>query len=984
MRLLLLALLCGALTAPAQVKVWEDSLTLPTYPAGDPEPNPMFYFGRTSQGAQGRVYPYPLYDTLTHRKTDKTYRILYLENEYVRIGILPELGGRVFEGLDKTNGYHFFYRQHVIKPALIGLIGAWISGGIEWNIPHHHRASTFIPVQDRIESHPDGSKTVWVGELEIRHRMRWAVGYTLYPGRSYLEARLRIVNRTPVVNTMLAFANVAVHVNENYQVIFPPSTQYGTHHHKREFIEWPIARQRYGGADFTGGVDVSWYKNHQAANSIFAWNYEDDFLAGYDHGKEAGTMSVADHHIVPGKKLWTWGNGPRGRMWDKILTDDDGPYIELMVGAYSDNQPDYSWLQPFEAKSFEQYWYPFRNIGGVKNANLEAAVNLETKAGRTVLGFYTTAAHPAAEVLLKDGDRVLLRERVAIDPGKPYRKEIETGAAGALRASLSVGGRELVGYGPVALKPQPMPKPVAEFPRPEQVATVEELYLTGLRLEQFHNASHDPEAYWGEALRRDAGDTRVNTVLGIRRFKQARYGEAEALFRKALDRATANYTTPKDAEATYYLGLTLKATGRWTEADETLMKAAWNLAWRAPAYFAAAEVAAARGRLPRALDLVNRSLEVNAQNVRALTLKAAVLRHLERAEEARQALAQVIDPLDERVVAEKALLAGGTAPLQLAHAEEIGAEYLAAGLHADGLAVLSRVEKPSPLALYYAAYFAAQSGRKEQAASLYAQARAGAPDYVFPYTAEAETVLRAAPAGDPRAPYYLGNLLYDWQPDEALKLWERSAALEPGFAVVQRNIGVAYAHREGGRAQAIAAYERAVASQRKYALHFAELDELYEKAAVAADKRLALLEANKAVVEQRDDAQARRIALLVTAGRHDEAIALMQARRFAVWEGANLNVAATWTEAHVQRGRARLTAGRAREALIDFEAAASIPDNLPSEGRGVGRNAEPAYWAGMAHLALGDRAQARAAFERALKINAGHAGARAELSRLER
>ena len=176
---------------------------------------------------------------------------------------------------------------------------------------------------------------------------------------------------------MLCFANVAVNANANYQVIFPPSTQHVTCHGKREFTTWPIATTRYNGADFTKGVDVSWYKNHIQSNSMFAWNYEDDFFAGYDHGKQAGTMSVADHHLVPGKKFWTWGNGPRGRMWDKILTDDDGPYIELMVGAYSDNQPDYSWLQPYETKSFKMYWYPFRDIGGVKKANLEAAVNLE-------------------------------------------------------------------------------------------------------------------------------------------------------------------------------------------------------------------------------------------------------------------------------------------------------------------------------------------------------------------------------------------------------------------------------------------------------------------------------------------------------------------------------------------------------------------------------------------------------------------------------
>ena len=358
------AFLAGA--RGASVKVTERQEVIPTYLAGEPEPNPMFYFGRNSQGAEGRVYPYPLYDKLTGIKSNKLYRVVYLENEYVRIGILPEIGGRLFEAVDKSNGYNFIYRQHVIKPALIGLIGAWISGGIEWNIPHHHRATTFLPVQYRIETGADGAKTVWVGELELRQRMRWAVGYTLRPGRSFLECSVRILNRTPLVNTMLCFANVAVHVNDQYQVIYPPLTQFVTYHGKNQFTTWPIATTRYNGADFTRGVDVSWYSNHFNANSLFAWNCQDDFFAGYDHGKEAGIVSVADHHVVPGKKFWTWGNGPRGRMWDKILTDADGPYIELMAGAYSDNQPDYSWLQPGETKSLRMCWFPFRDLKGVK------------------------------------------------------------------------------------------------------------------------------------------------------------------------------------------------------------------------------------------------------------------------------------------------------------------------------------------------------------------------------------------------------------------------------------------------------------------------------------------------------------------------------------------------------------------------------------------------------------------------------------------
>src|ERR1035437_7571136 len=531
------------------VKAWETTIVIPTYLAGDPEPNPMFYFGRSSQGAQAPVYPYPMYDVLTGKKADKTYKIVYLENEYLRIGILPEIGGRIFEGLDKTNNYNFIYRQHVIKPTLISIIGAWVSGGVEWNINHHHRATTFLPVQYKVEENADGSKTVWVGELEVRQRMRWAVGYTLRPGKAYLEASVRILNRTPVANTMLCFANVAVHANDNYQVIFPPSTQYGTGHGKRTFTKWPISDTIRGGPNMTTGIDISWYKNHISSNSVFAWNYDDDFFAGYDHGKQAGTMSIADHNIVPGKKFFTWGNGPTGKRWDHVLTDDDGPYLEMMVGAYSDNQPDYSWLQPYETRSLSMYWYPFRDIGGVKNANLNAAVNLDVNSGAAKVGFYTTSAHPAAIVMLKAGERTLLRETVAIDPGKPYVKRVSVPPGTDehdLTASIWDGDKQLVSYSPVRLEPEPSPKPVASAPAPRDVKTNEELYQIGLRAQQFHDPIVNPMPYWEEALRRDPGDVRVNTVLGIASYRNARYKEAEQFLHKALERAADNYTSPKD------------------------------------------------------------------------------------------------------------------------------------------------------------------------------------------------------------------------------------------------------------------------------------------------------------------------------------------------------------------------------------------------------------------------------------------------------
>jgi tetratricopeptide (TPR) repeat protein len=980
----ILALLATALNA-APVKVHEEHIVLPTYLAGAPEPNPMFYFGRQSQGAEGRVYPYPLYDSLTDIKTNKSYRIIYLANEYVRIGVLPEIGGRLFEAVDKSNGYNWVYRQHVIKPALIGLIGAWMSGGVEWNIPHHHRATTFLPVQHRIENKADGSKTVWVGELEIRHRMRWAVGYTLSPGKSYLTAKVRIINRTPFAQTMLCFANLAVHVDENYQVIFPPSTRLVTYHSKREFATWPIATGRYAGADFGSGTDVSWYKNHANPNSMFAWNYEDDFFAGYDHGKQAGTMSVADHHIVPGKKFWTWGSGPRGRMWDKILTDNDGPYIELMTGAYSDNQPDYSWLQPFETKSFEMHWYPFRDIGGVKNANLDAAVNLEVTNGAAKLGFCTTAAHRSAKVSLKAGDKVLLEEKITINPGKPFVKQVSLPAGvdeHDLRASLVLSdGKELIAYSPIQLESVKAPEPVTPPPAPADMKTVEELYLAGQRIEQFHDPGREPEPYWQEALQRDPGDARVNLALGIRKLKQARFDEAEQHFRKSIERLTAQFTSPKDGEPFYFLGVAFKAQGGHDDAFDAFAKAAWSEAWRGPAYYSLAEIATRRGDYPAARDYVKRSLDANALNIRALTLHAALLRHSDRAREAIAALdaAALTDPLDVRLMTERWLAGDKKAGNELsatlrdhpATGLEVATEYGNAGLWQDGTAVLTKLIESakdkssiSPLAYYYLGQFAERLGNQTQAAEYRQLAATASPDYCFPFQWEAIHVLRRAMEANPndaRAPYYLGNLLFDWQPDEAVKLWEQSGALDPSFSIVHRNLAVAYAQEPtNDLVQAIAALERAVALPEKYAMHFAELDELYADAGKPPEQRLALLEQNHSVVSKRDDALSREIGLKVFAGKYDEAVQLMTGRKFSVWEGGTLDVAEHWVNAHLLRARESVAAGQFAVALGDLQISKTIPDNLPSErAAGRGREAEVNYWIGVAHEALGDGAKAK-------------------------
>ncbi|MEA1997122.1 MAG: DUF5107 domain-containing protein, partial [Gemmatimonadota bacterium] len=304
-----------------QVKMWETQEVIPIYLIGAPDPNPIFYNGRRYQGAKGRVYPYPLLEKLTNDRVERKHTVIYMENEYLKVGLMPDGagGGRIFTALDKTNGYDLFYRQSVIKPGLIGVLGAWWSGGVEWNVPHHHRTSTYLPVDYTLKENPDGSKTVWMGEIEISHRLKWMVGVTLHPGKSLLEVSARVINRTPLVQSFLFWANVAVHTDSSYQIIFPPSLEYGTGHGKHIFTTWPLAPgpiviEDYG---YKKGDDLSWWKNHPMPISIFAIGCEEDFMAGYNHGKQAGVVHVADHHIVPGKKLWQWGPGEVARMWDR-------------------------------------------------------------------------------------------------------------------------------------------------------------------------------------------------------------------------------------------------------------------------------------------------------------------------------------------------------------------------------------------------------------------------------------------------------------------------------------------------------------------------------------------------------------------------------------------------------------------------------------------------------------------------------------------
>ncbi|MCP5517038.1 MAG: DUF5107 domain-containing protein [Verrucomicrobiales bacterium] len=965
------------------VRVWEEDLCLPSYRLTAPDPNPMFYRGESYQGAQKRVYPYALMDGITGKQEDGTFRALYLENEFVKLCVLPEIGGRLFYATDKTNGYDFFYRQHVIKPALIGMLGAWISGGIEWCVFHHHRATTHMPVDYATRENPDGSATIWIGEYERRHRMRWVIGMTLRPDRSFIEVEVRLINRTPMPHSILYWANVAVSVNDDYQVIFPPSVQVATYHAKNDFVNWPVGQGRYRGSDYAD-VDLSWWKNHPQAVSCFAWDLQEDFMGGYDHGRDAGVVHVADHHVVSGAKLWEWAPG---NIWDtRVLTDNDGPYAELMVGAFSDNQPDYSWIKPGEVKQFTQHWYPVRDIGGFKNANREGAANLEVNDAEARIGFHVTSRQPAARAVLRRGAEVLWEKPTDLSPAEPL---VETVAlegpvpAQELRVSLlDAAGRELIAYQPVERTPvDRLPETVKPPPAPETIESIEELYFTGLRVAQIHQPTVDPTSYWQEALKRDPGDVRCNIQMGIDGNRRGLFADAEAHLRTAIKRLTTDYTRSKDTEAFHQLGLALKAQGRFEEAVEAFHRASWDQAFHSVAHYQLATLACRRGDFARALEMIEECLATNARSVRAWSLKTAILRRLGRWVEAGDLAARLAegDPLDRwsrnelRLLAARGQIREAPAFTDSGDIEpwiELAGDYLDAGLNDEAVALLEAIEadpgfrrSPSPINAYYLAHLADARGDDAATRRWLDQAAARGPDHCFPFRPETidvlENAIRRRPR-DARARLYLGNLLFEIQPERAIQEWEAARDLEPGLALIHRNLGWAYQRVQHEVPKAIASYERAIACAGEDPRHFLELDDLYERDNTAPTRRLALLEAHPAVCAARKDLLIRRITLLVATGDYADAIAALAENQFFIAEGGGRELGDAYVDARVLEAMRLLKADQATEARDVIRAAASYPENLSQESpRNERKRPLVLYYTARIEQALGHAAEAQ-------------------------
>lgn len=966
-----------------EVRIWEEEVVIPTYEVGEPDKNPMFLEKRVYQGSSGKVYPYPTTERISHEKTDKVWHAVYLENEYLKVMILPELGGRIQRAYDKTNDYDFVYYNHVIKPALVGLAGPWISGGIEFNWPQHHRPTTYMPVDHLIQEHEDGSKTLLVHDVDQMYGTKGIAAFTLYPGKAYIEIRGQLYNRTAIPQTFLWWANPAVPVNDYTQSIFPPDVHSVYDHGKRDVSRFPIAKGVYYKHDYSEGVDISRYKNIPVPTSYMAETSKYDFVGGYDYQKEAGLLHVADHHFSPGKKQWTWGCGDFGKAWDRNLTDEDGPYIELMTGVYTENQPDFTWLKPFEEKTFKQYFMPYKKVGAVKNATIYATLGAEIEKDGIAITVYGTEKYENAEVVVVNAGKEIFRKKTILSPVDIFETKFAAHVEKKqnVRIAVYADGKLLVEYQPEEGTIPELGKPAEAAKEPEEIMTNEELLLTALHIEQHRHATYLPDPYYLEGLKRDPGDSRINNAYGMLLFRRGNFEEAEKHFRAAVKRLTWRSPNPYDSEPYYNLGLALYYQEKTDEAYDAFYKATWSNEQQEMSFYYLAAIEMGRGNYESALELVEKGLVKNVHNIKARGLKAIILRRLGRLSEAKAWIAEnlELDPFDYVSRFELANVSQEAEPILREmnglmrdfHENYLQAsrDYAEAKCYEEAAAILDQCTKEQPMLSYYKAFYLGKMKKNDEKAAAYHKAEASSPLYCFPNKLEDIAVLKEAIEENPqgaKAYYYLGNLYYDkLQFEKATALWEKSIELDDGFPTVHRNLALAYYNKQNDAKKAKEQLEKAFALDETDTRVFLELDQLYKKMGVPFAVRLANFEKHKDIIADRDDAMLEFVTLYNLLGMHKKALETIMGHTFRPWEGAEGRISGQYKIALIELAKEAMSGQDFKKAEELLEKALENPLNL-GEGKLEGtKDNNIYYYLGVVKEQLGKEEAAKECFNKA-------------------
>ncbi|MBI3208641.1 MAG: DUF5107 domain-containing protein [Candidatus Solibacter usitatus] len=793
-RALVILILTAVLPCAAQslVAVGQDTLTLPSDVDGAPDFNPPFdQFQAVNYYAY--VYPYTMRTNFTNATRNQSWRSLYLENEYLRCTILPDLGGHVYNCFDKVAKRDIFYANTAIKKGWVGLRGAWAAFGLELNFPNAHSWVSISPVDFAFKQNPDGSGSVWVGNVDRVTGMQWRSEFVLRPGVAALEQRVTLENRSNFRRRYYWWANAAVRLGERDRFVVPANITSG--HGTGVLDSWPVN---------TSGRDLSSVAAYTGGEGYFAVGSNEEFLGVYQAATRTGLAHVADAKDVPGKKTWTWGTDSWPR---QNLSIDNSSYTEIQAGT-TPSQEVYEFLEPQQIKSFTEYWLPLRNMGGVTKVSRNGALYL-TRTGENVAAeFMAAGVWSGALMQLTDGSSSLAEKRMDIAPDttpqiastSPASKPVTFRVldnAGAILFEHTEGAMDARGTKEVTLGKQPSP--------PWMTKQSSEPDFLAMADYNERNANYDA------AL--------LNYEKGRVAFAASQaLAAAQARLLAGLENPAAVKGVGDDVESGYYRAIAASD----AKALEALQS---DSNYGVAASIRLAELQAASGDTA-AIEVLRRA--AGAKNVRAGAMEVTLLRAAGNWEEAASRAAHwtALDPTD-LVLRYELFRLGTDDPSYWRHMGAdiervlfVAGHFIRLGQFADALQVLewdyaavNEIERepgiPAParhaMLWYYRAYCKQKLG--ESGAEELRNAAAQDVRYVFPNGSLAAEVLQAAVktnAADANAQWLLGCVYFSSRrTDEAITAWERARTLKPQIPSLHRTLGRAYLEVKSDKTKAL-------------------------------------------------------------------------------------------------------------------------------------------------------------------------------------
>ncbi len=741
--------LCSTAGLQAATTVREYSKVFTTYPYSDPNPVPV----------PGRIYPYYRFDGYTDTPVERAWKVVELENAFLRVLILPEIGGKIWTAIDKTTGQPFIYYNQVVKFRDIAMRGPWTSGGIEPNYGIiGHTPNTATPVDYVSEVFPDGSASVTIGVLDLLTRTSWRLAITLPADAAYFTTRSLWQNTSTLEQPYYSWMNAGLPARGNLQFVYP-----GTHYlgHGGEVSTWPMHA--------SNGKDLSYYEQNDFGpyKSYHVFGTATDFFGAYWHERDAGMARYSTRDDKAGKKIWIWGLSQQGMIWEKLLTDTDGQYVEVQSGRLFNQAAPESSATPFKNRGFApgatdswtEYWMPIKGTRGFVKANDLGALNVRREGGRLVVAFSPVQA-TGGQVEVFDGPTRVAAWDVRFTPLATWTERLDRDIPDARLRVRVLGTRFEYVADPAA---DVISRPTAT-PDAFDGTTVFGVHTQAREAMRQRNYA-DAERLIARTLDQDPHYAPALVDAALLRLRAG--ADVEAFARAGAALAIDTY----DPAANYYYGLAAAALGRTADARDGFEMAAQAAEWRGAAWFELGRLALREDRFDRARHYAHRAIEHHGQDVQAVQLAAVVARVTQdaTAAAAHRKRLLALDPLNHVARVERALGSGAAADRdavargirnEMPHETflEMAAWYASLRRDRDAAWLLA-LSPPTPEVLYWRAWLD-RDAEPASARRLLAEAHAASPALTFPFRSESAPVFRwAITQGDAWQPHYYLALL---------------------------------------------------------------------------------------------------------------------------------------------------------------------------------------------------------------------------------